>query len=98
MFKIFKRLLILSIIAIFTASSLLYADDEPVLSPDRFDKLFGETWYGVYVQGGKVGYAITSFEGVTEPIDGWMATQSMTMIISALGVTDTMKVIDERIY
>jgi hypothetical protein len=66
--------------------------------PDRLDPILGTDWYGVYMGGGKVGYAQMSLEKFDAPEPGWRARQSMTMIISMMGRTDTMKISDTRSF
>lgn len=80
--------------------SLLFAYDVPCAQPDpnRFDSFLGTEWYGVYMQGGKVGYGEMDFEKSDTPVPGWRTRESLTMIINAMGKTDTIKIVDERYY
>lgn len=98
MMKYSIRFLLLLIISLLLVSPLSLADYEKQLDPNRFDKLLGESWYGAYLQGNKIGYDVKIFEGISAPIEGWRFQDRIVMIISALGVTDTMEVTDERLY
>ncbi len=84
------------IVAIF----LLFACNNPDADsdPNRFDSFLGTDWYGVYMQGGKVGYAEMSFEKLDAPLAGWRTREAITMILSVMGQTDTMKITDTRFY
>jgi hypothetical protein len=66
--------------------------------PHRFDQYLKTDWYGVYMQGAKIGYAEMGLERVPEPVDGWRVRSAMTMIISAAGTTDTMITSDIRLF
>jgi hypothetical protein len=98
MFKYSIRLLVLLITSLLIVSPLSFADNETELHSNRFAKLLGESWYGVYIQDNKAGYDIKTFERITAPIDGWRFKERTLIIVSALGVTDTMEVSDERFY
>ena len=65
--------------------------------PDRFDTLIGTDWYGVYMGGGKVGYAQMAFEK-RDGTSGWETRISMTMILNLMGQTDTIKISDTRLF
>jgi len=65
--------------------------------PDRFDSFLGTEWYGVYMQGNKVGYAEMTFEK-HEGSPGWRTRESITMILNVMGQTDTMKIVDDRFF
>lgn len=66
--------------------------------PARFDNLLGTQWYGIYMQGGKIGYASMTLEKVNQPVDGWRFRNDMVMVASMLGATDTITVVDTRIF
>jgi len=85
---------ILIILILVLSGQLIYADSDP----DRFNKLLGESWYGVYMQGGKAGYGFTTFEKTNYPVDGWKLSERLTLVVSAMGITDTMEIVDERIF
>lgn len=75
-------------------SASVHADSDP----HRFDQYLKTDWYGVYMQGAKIGYAETVLKRVTGPIEGWRMQAVMTMIISAAGRTDTMTTNDIRLF
>ncbi len=79
---------------------ILFACNNPDADsdPNRFDSFLGTDWYGVYMQGGKVGYAEMSFEKLDAPLAGWRTRETITMILSIMGQTDTMKITDTRFY
>jgi len=85
---------ILSAIIILFACGSIHAESDP----NRFDPFLGTDWYGVYLQGSKAGYAEMSFEKVDAPLAGWRTRESATLIINALGKTDTMKIIESRFF
>jgi hypothetical protein len=86
--------------AIIVLISLLSAYNVPYAQPDpgRFDSFLGTDWYGIYMQGAKVGYGELQFEKADAPVAGWRTRESLTMILSLMGKIDTMKIVDERYY
>ena len=82
------------VIFLFLACGMLNAQPDP----GRFDQFLGTDWYGVYMQGGKIGYGEDFLEKVDAPVPGWRARESLTMIVNVMGRTDTMKIVDERFY
>lgn len=66
--------------------------------PHRFDRFLKTDWYGVYMQGAKIGYAEMGLDRVQELVDGWRVRSVMTMIIGAVGTTDTMTTTDIRLF
>jgi hypothetical protein len=90
-----KKLLASAFIVIFLFSSVS-CHAEP--DPHRFDQHLKTDWYGVYMQGAKIGYAETVLKRVHAPVDGWRMQGTMTMIISASGRTDTISTNDVRFF
>ncbi len=90
----FKKTFVLTAIIFLSAPLLLFASE----NPNRFDDLLGTDWYGIYLQGGKIGYASTTLEKTNHPIDGWRMNTDMTMIISMMGMTDTITTKDVRLF
>lgn len=66
--------------------------------PHRFDRFFGTDWYGVYMQGAKIGYASTEILAVNRPVEGWRMQNNLTMIINIMGKIDTTTSRDTRIF
>ena len=89
-----KKTVVIFILIFAIAPLVLIASD----NPNRFDDLLGTEWYGIYLQGGKIGYASTTIEKASHPIDGWRMNTEMTMIISMMGITDTMTTSDLRLF
>ncbi|UCE67200.1 MAG: transglutaminase domain-containing protein [Candidatus Zixiibacteriota bacterium] len=89
----YRYVLIYAIFLIFACKGLDTESD-----PNRFDSFLGTEWYGVYMQGGKVGYAEMYFEKIDAPLAGWRTRESIIMILSIMGQTDTMKITDTRFY
>ncbi len=90
-----KKLLAIAFIVVFALSSASVQADS---DPHRFDQYLKTDWYGLYMQGAKIGYAETVLMRVTGPIEGWRMQAMTTMIISAAGRTDTMTTIDIRLF
>lgn len=90
----FKKTFVFTVIIVLSAPLLLFASE----NPNRFDNLLGTEWYGVYLQGGKIGYAAESFQKVNQPVDGWRLSSAMTMIVNMRGTTDTMITNDIRVF
>jgi len=88
------RIIVLAvIISIITPISVFCSQDIR-----RFDHMLGTEWFGIYMQGSKIGYASTSIESVNQPVDGWRMDNDLTMIISMMGKIDTTTARDSRIY
>lgn len=90
-----KKLLAIAFVVVFVLSSASVQADS---DPHRFDQYLKTDWYGLYMQGAKIGYAETVLKRVTGPIEGWRMQAMMTMIISAAGRTDTMTSNDIRLF
>ncbi|MEE9553182.1 MAG: transglutaminase-like domain-containing protein [candidate division Zixibacteria bacterium] len=89
-----KKVFFFTVIIVISTPLLLFASD----NPNRFDNFLGTEWYGIYLQGGKIGYASTTIEKTNYPIDGWRMNTDMTMIISMMGTTDTITTKDVRLF
>ncbi len=94
MFPKHKLLAIVSIVLFVLSSVSARAESDP----HRFDQYLKTDWYGVYLQGAKIGYAEMALERVPAPVDGWRMRAAMTMIISAAGRVDTMITTDIRLF
>jgi len=90
-----QKLLAIALLVFFAISS---APVKAESDPHRFDQHLKTDWYGVYLQGAKIGYAEMTLERVPAPVDGWRMRAAMTMIISAAGRTDTMITTDTRLF
>lgn len=90
----FKKTFVFAVIIFLSAPILLFASE----NPNRFDNLLGTDWYGVYLQGGKIGYASVALQKVNQPVDGWRLSMQMTMIVNTMGTTDTMITNDIRVF
>ncbi len=84
---------ILTVLLVMLPAAAFPSDD-----PYRFDKYLGTEWYGLYLQGGKIGYASSTWERTSRPIEGWRVDTEMTMIISVMGKTDSMTTKDVRFF
>lgn len=90
-----QKLLAIAFVVVFVLSSASVQADS---DPHRFDQYLKTDWYGIYMQGAKIGYVETALKRVTGPIEGWRMQAMMTMIISAAGRTDTMTTTDTRLF
>ncbi len=90
-----QKLLAIAFIVVFVLSSVSVQADS---DPHRFDQYLKTDWYGIYMQGAKIGYAETVLDRVPGPIEGWRMQMVMTMIISAAGRTDTITTTDIRLF
>jgi len=66
------------------------------LSYDRFDKLLGEDWFGIYMQDNKIGYASIALAKESE--DRWSMSSNLVFVFSMNQTTLTMTSSEERIY
>ncbi|MEE8417347.1 MAG: hypothetical protein V3S06_01650, partial [candidate division Zixibacteria bacterium] len=90
-----QKLLAIAFIVVFALSSVSVQADS---DPHRFDQYLKTDWYGLYMQGAKIGYVQTVLDQVPGPIEGWRMQMVMTMIISAAGRTDTITTTDTRLF
>lgn len=90
-----QKLLAIALLLLFAISSAPVKGES---DPHRFDQYLKTDWYGVYMQGAKIGYVETVLKRVTGPIEGWRKQEAMTMIVSAAGRTDTITTIDIRLF
>jgi hypothetical protein len=66
--------------------------------PNRFDYMLRTDWYGVYMQGSKIGFAEMGLDRVTAPVDGWRMRASFTFILNVAGTIDTIGSGETRVY
>ena len=85
----FKAILIVSLLGLFVIAQ---ADTDP----NRFDEMLGKSWYGLYLQGSKVGFMELSLEKVHQPMDGWRLESALTLSIGVGGGQSTMTTCDVR--
>jgi len=88
---------VIGIIA-FSIITLLLFEPLYAADPARFDNLLGTDWYGVYMQGSKVGYVSVSTSRESAPIDSWQVKSDMTLIVNAMGKSDTLQTHDVRVF
>ncbi len=70
----------------------------PNIDSTRFDPLIKTQWYGMYMQGGKVGYVQIGLDKINSPISGWCYKTIMT-IETKMGDTSVKMVTnDSRFY
>lgn len=66
--------------------------------PNRFDPLLKTNWYGLYMQGMKVGYVRMALDKIKEPISGWRMETEMTFITKAGGQEMRLVTNDAKIF
>jgi hypothetical protein len=79
---------------------LLVLSAVSIAEPDinRFDPLLKSNWYGVYLQGMKLGYAEMTLEKIESPVAGWRQSMDMTAVMKAAGQEIKMTSSEERIF
>jgi hypothetical protein len=87
-----KARIIAGVLFLFTAAAYSEPDSH------RFDPLLKTSWYGVYMQGGKVGYANISLEKSPNPIESWIHSTSIVLKLSMAADSASMKIDDQRAY
>ncbi len=90
-----QKLLAIAFIVVFVLSSVSVQADS---DPHRFDQYLKTDWYGVYMQGAKIGYVEKNLDRVPGPVEGWRWREAMTIIISAAGATETITTTDTRLF
>ena len=91
-----KCRLTLSAIIILGLLSTAIAGATP--DPKRFDLFLKTSWYGVYLQGAKVGYMKTALEKVDKPIEGWRMISSLVFGVSVAGDSTGLTIEDSKIF
>lgn len=66
--------------------------------PARFDPLLKTNWYGLYMQGAKIGYFKMALEKVDRPVDGWKMQSFMSIKMKMAEQVMTMTTDDTRIF
>lgn len=89
-----ERIITTALVIFCFASVPAYAASDP----DRFDKLQETEWYGVYMQGAKIGYASTSLNKIGAPVSGWRIDSEFILIANVMGKTDTLITRDSRLF
>lgn len=87
------------IICLFVISTLwIFSIAYCVADPHRFDSYLKTNWYGVYMQGAKLGYMENSLEKVSMPFDGWKSHSLMTITIKLGNDQVTLTVDDIKFF
>jgi len=89
-----RKITIAIVIGLLLLSALAYGEPDP----HRFDPLMKTNWYGLYMQGMKMGYGEMSLEKVETPVAGWRQATVMTIIMKAAGQETRMINYEERVF
>jgi hypothetical protein len=89
-----SKIMCLFIISILWIFSIAYCATDP----HCFDPFLKSNWYGVYLQGAKLGYMENSLEKVSIPYDGWKSHSLMTFAMKLGKDQANMTVDDIRYY
>ncbi len=67
-------------------------------NPRRFDPLLKTNWFGLYMQGTKIGYVKMSLEKIEKPVDGWQLQSLLNITLRTGDQSITMNTEDTKIY
>ncbi len=90
-----QKLLAIAFIVVFALSSVSVQADSDT---HRFDQHLKTDWYGIYMQGAKIGYEEIALDRVSGPVEGWRRRAVSTIKISVASTSVTITTTDTRLF
>jgi hypothetical protein len=78
--------------------ALLFSVTSAAPDPHRFDPLLKTSWYGLYMQGAKIGYVEQTLDKISDPIDGWRMQSRMSINLRMAGQQVSTIADDTRLF
>lgn len=89
-----RRLMLVLVFLVVFSSQVAYCKN----ATDRFEKYSKTLWYGIYMQGAKIGFMTYSFEKSSGAKDGWILNTEMEMRAKMGGQEGRISTRDRRFF